>query len=659
MFIQVRLLNGFTRPLWYRVPATWQESDLTGVIVQVPLRTQIIPAIVQYVSPRPPNAPYEIKEAHGIEPFPDDAHYTQFTHQLAQYYQVDPFYFTQRVRSFVNAKKVESETEFAPLATDAHYKSDVLLTAEQQTVTDFLKPKITDAIYAPTVLHGVTGSGKTEVYKELIVHAIAQGKTVLLLLPEVTLAVAFEHRLRQQLPNHVPMLSFHSAVGPKEKRMLWQGLLNKKPMLIIGVHLPVLLPIANLGLIIIDEEHEVGYQEKKHPKINSKEAAIMRAQLNKIPILLGSATPSISTLYNVKQRNWHFLQLKNRFGGAFPKIETVMLTDKKARKNFWISDKLHAAILDRLQKNEQTIIFLNRRGFSFFVQCKSCSFIFECQTCSVSLTLHNDNQLSCHYCGHLKQLPKMCPTCKGSDSEFLKKGIGTQQVVTILQKLFPQARIERADMDTTTKKKKWQYTVDAFAKGNIDVLVGTQTITKGYDFPGVTLVGILWADLNLHFPIFNAAETCLQQLIQVAGRAGRQKKESLVIVQAMDDHTIFSYLNEIDYLSYYQHELENREQMGYPPCKRLVEIELKCSSESVIEREAQHLATTLMTIQSRTQTQVTILGPAKPPVYKIKNVYSRKIYLKSASMASIVELYQKVDIARFQSSIFFTPNPAG
>lgn len=657
MFIQVRLLNGFTRPLWYRVPADWKQTDLNGVIIQVPLRNTVIPAIIQHTSLLAPNADYQIKDAHGIEPFPTDAHYTQFTQQLGQYYQIDPFYFVQRVRAFVASKKVENSSELSLPAPQDFSKAKVHLTPEQQTVTDFLKTKISEEVYAPTLLHGVTGSGKTEVYKELIVHAIAQGKTVLLLLPEVTLAVAFEHRLRAQLPNHIPMLSFHSAVGPKEKRQLWQGLLAQRPMLIIGVHLPVLLPIANLGLIIIDEEHEIGYQEKKHPKINSKEAALMRARLHGIPILLGSATPSLSTLWNVKQRGWHFFQLKDRFGGAFPKIETVMLTDKKERKNFWISQKLYEAILNRLHKREQIIIFLNRRGFSFFVQCKSCSFIFECTTCSVSLTLHNDNHLSCHYCGYKKPLPPACPSCKGSDSEFLKKGIGTQQVVTILQKLFPQARIERADMDTTTKKKKWQHTMEAFANGHIDMLVGTQTITKGYDFPGVTLVGILWADLNLHFPIFNAAETCLQQLIQVAGRAGRHKQDSLVIVQAMDDHAIFSYLNEIDYLSFYNEELSHRTELGYPPCARLVELELKHTHEDTIEREAQNLASTLHSLKARKKLEVTILGPAKPPVYKIKNVYSRKIYLKSATMKDIVELYRAVDLRQFRSSVFFTPNP--
>lgn len=655
MFIQVRLLNGFIRPLWYRVPETWHQTDLRNVIVQVPLRNKVIPALVQHISDRAPGD-YEIKEAVSIEPFPDDQQYTLFTRQLAGYYQVDPFYFVKRVKLFIGAK-VEELPDYTPFINES--KSNVQLTHEQHAVADFLKPKITAQEYCPTVLHGVTGSGKTEVYKELIMHTIAQGKTAMLLLPEVTLAVAFEHRLREQLPKNIPILSFHSAVGPKEKRSLWQGLLHKRPMLIIGVHLPVLLPLCNLGLIIIDEEHEAGYQEKKHPKINSKEVALMRAQLYKVPILLGSATPSISTLYNVKQRNWQFFQLKNRFAGAFPKIETVLLTDKKARKNFWISQKLYQAIQDRLQKKEQTIIFLNRRGYSFFVQCKGCSFIFECKTCSVSLTLHNDNHLSCHYCGHTAQLPPKCPSCKDSNTEFLKKGIGTQQVVSILQKLFPEARIERADMDSTTKKKKWQYTVEAFAKGNIDILVGTQTITKGYDFPGVTLVGILWADLNLHFPIFNAAETALQQLIQVAGRAGRQKKDSLVIVQAMDDHSIFSYLNEIDYVSFYQDELENRMLMNYPPYRRLVEIELKHTQEDALERDAQNIASFLMAYQQKKQLDVTILGPAKPPIYKIKNVFSRKIYIKSASMKDSITLWQAINHKQFGSLIFFTPNPTG
>ena len=508
----------------------------------------------------------------------------------------------------------------------------------------------------PVVLHGVTGSGKTEIYKQLIMRAIANNKTVIFLLPEITLALAFERRLKQELAD-IAIFGFHSGVTKKEKRDLWQQLVAHKSILIIGVHLPILLPIANLGLIIIDEEHAINYQEKKHPKVNSKEAALLRAKLNGIPIILGSATPAFSTLYNVKTKKWYFFQLRQRFSGTFPQIQMVLLTDKKERKNFWVSDQLERAITRRLEKKEQTIIFLNRRGFSFFVQCKACSFIFSCNNCSVSLTLHEKNILTCHYCGFVQQLPATCPTCHAGDKQLLKKGIGTQRVVTILKHLFPQANIARADSDTSMKKKHWQEIMQNFSAGNIDILVGTQTITKGLHFPRVTLVGILWADLHLHFPMFNATETAVQQLIQVAGRAGRNHEDSLVIVQAMMDYPAFSYLNERDYLKFYQHEMQTRKDLGYPPYKRLVEIELKCIDEVVIGREAVHIMHRLQLIGEKKKLPVQVLGPAQPPVSKIKNIHMRKLYIKGSNINDLIFLFQTINQSQYKSNIFFTPNP--
>ena len=255
--------------------------------------------------------------------------------------------------------------------------------------------------------------------------------------------------------------------------------------------------------------------------------------------------------------------------GRFLKLKQSLLKDKKQRKNFWVSQKLYTEIKDRLAKREQSIIFLNRRGISFFVQCKTCSFIFECKNCSVSLTLHGNNILACHYCGLQKQQPSDCPSCQRTRKRFYKKRYRhPAEMVTILQKMFPQAIIARADMDTTTKKKTWQETVQRFENNEIDILVGTQSITKGFHFPNVTLVGIIWADLNLNFPLFNASETTLQQLIQVAGRAGRQRKESTVIVQTMAEHHIFNYLNETDYLKFFTDEVKKRSTIGYPPCQR-------------------------------------------------------------------------------------------
>ena len=339
------------------------------------------------------------------------------------------------------------------------------------------------------MFQGVTGSGKTEVYKHLIQAAISNNKSVILLLPEVSLAMRFESLLKITFPEYA-LFGFHSGTSASIKKHVWNHLLQEKPCIIVGVHLPVLLPIKNVGLIIVDEEHESGYQEKKHPRIHTRDAAILRAHHYQIPIVLGSATPSFSTLWNVKQKGWNYFELKQRFSGNFPQMQIVNLHDKKARKHFWISEPLYKAMQDRLAKKEQIIIFINRRGYSFFVQCKSCGLIPTCNQCSVSLTLHNDYQLLCHYCGHIKQFEVHCFECKKDEAVFLKKGVGTEQVVTILEKLFPYAKIARADMQTTSKKKVWQETVENFAQGSIDILVGTQTVTKGYHFPGVTLVGV-------------------------------------------------------------------------------------------------------------------------------------------------------------------------
>ena len=653
-YIHVKLLNGFPQPLTYTVPADRQEN-LIGAVVKVPLKDRFVSAYVFAQTNSLATPPtFTIKEMHSREPFPDDAHHQKFINQLSQYYQVDPLHFIKRIRHFVSQ---DAEHESIVSTQIESTKESVILTAQQQHIVNTLAPTIGTNIFTPALLHGVTGSGKTEIYKELILKTLAQGSTALLLLPEVSLALRLEQLLKIQLPNHIPIIGFHSATRAKDKRLLWQWLLEKKPVLIIGVHIPILLPIANLGLIIVDEEHEIGYQEKKHPKVNTKEAALIRAQLAQIPILMGSATPSIASLYNAKTKGWHFFELHKRFAGAFPEIKTVLLSNKERRTNFWITKELEKAIADRLQKKEQIIIFLNRRGYSFFVQCKDCSFIFECTICSVSLTLHTNNELTCHYCGFSQQLPLACPSCKGKDS-LLKKGIGTQQVVMILEKLFPHAKIGRADMDVSSKKKLWQQTMTDFEQGAIDILVGTQTITKGFHFPNVTLVGILWADLNLHFPVYNAGETSLQQLIQVAGRAGRTRPNSLVIVQTMMQHPIFNFLSETDYLKYYDYEFNNRATVGYPPMLRLVEIELKNTNEDRIEYESMQVAQLLLQTIAKNKYDIRLLGPAKPPVSKIKNTHSRKIYLKSKSITQLIELYKSIDINKLSSHIFFTPNPS-
>ena len=427
MYITVRLLNGFQKPLLYKLSGSTLTPSLVGSIVTVPLQKRFEPAIV--INARNQltyTVDFVIREVQVNEIKQIDDQYFKFIQTLSTYYHTDVIHFAKRIQQFVTQK----QTITAQPITAPTIKKACTLTTEQETIYAACTQTLTQQIFFPALIHGVTGSGKTEIYKKLLIDCTTHNKTALFLVPEVNLALQFEQLLRAQLPHDITIISFHSATSAKDKKRLWHFITERIPIVIIGVHLPILLPIANLGLIIVDEEHEAGYQEKKHPKINSKEAALIRAQQYKIPIILGSATPSISSLHNAKQKKYAFFQLKKRFAGNFPTIRVVHLSNatKKKRPNFWISQELHSAIQDRLEHKEQCIIFLNRRGHSFFVQCKECSFIFECKNCSVSLTLHDNNKLICHYCGYSRMEPPVCPACKTDGKNFLKKGIGTQQL---------------------------------------------------------------------------------------------------------------------------------------------------------------------------------------------------------------------------------------
>ncbi len=646
MYIVVKIISGNHPALSYKIPATWDIPSI-GCLVKVPLRQKVVTGVIASISQERPAGNFAIKEALALQPFPHDQNYISFIEQLSIYHQVDPLQFIKRIKSFLKDQKRAS---IYNQHTNTVPKQKIILTDTQKAVIDYIAPALEHSTYMPTVIHGVTGSGKTEVYKELIIQAFKQQKTTFLLLPEVSLATQFEELLKQQLPEELPIFSFHSSTSAPEKKELWKILLAQKPCLLIGVHLPILLPCDKLGLIIIDEEHEIGYQEKKHPKLNTKEAALMRAHLYQIPIVLGSATPSLTTLHNIQTKNWKLFSMHQRFAGSFPTIEQAPLATHHQRRSFWITPQLERALADRLRKKEQAIIFINRRGVCFFVQCKECSFVPRCMQCSVSLTLHADDSLRCHYCGHQQPMLQQCTAC--NIREFVKKGIGTQTAVTLLQKLFPQAKIERADMDTTVNKRLWKNIMGRMRTGDIDILVGTQTITKGYHFPNVTLVGVLWADSNMHFPFYNAHEKTIQQLIQVAGRAGRASDHSTVIIQTMSEQTIFNYLNETDYLQFCQQELAERQELLYPPFIRFAEIELKHTDETVVDNEAQTIAALLME-----HTHVTVLGPALPPVAQIKSIWSRKIYLKSQSFSALQQAFISISSKKIKSKIYFTPNP--
>lgn len=328
----------------------------------------------------------------------------------------------------------------------------------------------------------------------------------------------------------------------------------------------------------------------------------------------------------------------------------------KEENFFWISKELEEEIRIRLSKKEQSIIFINRRGHSFFIQCKECGTIENCINCSVSLTLHDDGTAKCHYCNFFKKIPIECSSCKAKQESLLKKGIGTQQVTKMLQQLFPKANIARADLDTTINKKNFQEIVEKMHSGELDILVGTQTITKGYHFPKVTLVGLIWADVNLGMPFYNAAEISLQQIIQVAGRAGRESQKSTVIVQSILDHPLFNYINEIDYLKYFHYEINCRKDSCYPPFTRLFELEIKNGKENILEIEVLKIAQILKDFENNNLDKIKVLGPVNSIIYKLKNSFSKKIYIKSQSYKSVISAINQISYDKFKSKIAITPN---
>lgn len=664
MFVLVRLLAGWREPLWYRVPPHLEAEVTVGSFVDAPLRTQQIPALVIKSSTSLAVNHEKIKPISGVFAFPADEKYHGFVSAVADFFMVEPVNLHHRIVQQLNAAPRTDEIEEILEQANPHHTSNITLSDEQQTVINALAPQVQAGGYAPTLLQGVTGSGKTEVYKQLIITAMNSNKTTICLFPEVTLALQFETIFKQQLPFPERVFSFHSSTKVSEKKKLWQLLLAKTPVVIVGVHLPVLLPIANLGLILVDEEHERGFQEKRHPKMNSKELALWRAKTYNCPIVLGSATPSLSTLHAANTGKMGHYRLTKRFKGKFPNIIQAHMVrpDRKKRTSFWITNELEDAIRNRLQKKQQTILYLNRRGHSFSAQCQDCGAMVMCQSCSVSLTPHKTStdehldatfNLVCHYCGFTTPVPTTCTACNKSEKPLIMKGIGTQQLTTIVQKMFPEAKIARADLDSTKQKREWLKTAEQFKQGELDILIGTQLITKGYHFPNVTLVGIVWADLGLSIPDYHTRETVLQKLIQVAGRAGRELNESEVIIQALSHDPLFDTISEDHYEGFCEAELAVRQELHYPPFGRFVQLECIHSDEIILMRETAMLAGQLRQLAREHNLNITIMGPVEPVVKKIAGAEARHIFLKSPTFGPIHTLLLTVKAQKGLKSLVF------
>ena len=476
------------------------------------------------------------------------------------------------------------------------------------------------------LLHGITGSGKTEVYIDLIQKAVEAGGQVLYLLPEIALTAQIVTRPKRVFQDRLGV--YHSKFSDNERVEVWNGILSGRFQVIVGVRSSVFLPFHSLSLIIIDEEHEPSYkQHEPAPRYNAREVALMMAHYHGARTLLGSATPSVETYYHCQAGRWGLVNLHVRYGEAtLPQIELIDTRQESLKKNMvsHFSQRMVHDIEDTLHRHEQVILFQNRRGYSPFIDCNDCAWIPKCRNCAVSLSYHKfSNELRCHYCGYNERKPNDCPAC---GSTMLKTvGFGTEKIEDELKLLLPTARVQRMDLDTTKRKNSHQQIIEDFEQQRTDILVGTQMVTKGLDFEHVSLVGILSADSIIHFPDFRAHERAYQLFVQVSGRAGRKGNKGKVLIQtANPNQAIFQRVIENDYTGMYEQEITDRQKFRYPPFVRMIRITVKHAEASPCEAAAIFLANDLADRLGRSG----VLGPEPPHIFKIRNMFLQEVHVK-------------------------------
>jgi primosomal protein N' (replication factor Y) len=492
------------------------------------------------------------------------------------------------------------------------------------------------------LLHGVTGSGKTEVYLQAIAHALEQGRSAIVLVPEISLTPQTVERFKSRFdsgPLRTLVAVLHSHLSGGERHDEWHKIRQGRARIAIGARSAIFAPAEPLGLVVVDEEHEHSYKQEEAPRYNARDLAVVRGGMEDAVVVLGSATPSLESYYNSKRGKYHLLQLPDRADDK--KLPVVRVVDmrqatRKGRTNLIFSPQLQDAIALRIERREQVILFLNRRGFSTALQCPQCGYVAECPNCSLSLTYHRqDPKLSCHVCGHSESVPAVCPNEKCRNPAIRFFGLGTQRVEDALSKLFPHARCVRMDSDALKRKEDYRRILGDFRAGKIDVLVGTQMIAKGLHFPNVTLVGIIYADLALHQPDFRAGERTFQLLTQVSGRAGRGDVEGEVFVQALTPfHPAIQFARRHDFEGFYEQEIEFRRQLHYPPLARAALLTLKGRNEEKVKFTAEHLRREVEKSVHDLK-DVILAGPAPAPLLRAESYYRYQMMIRAVKMTVI------------------------
>lgn len=536
------------------------------------------------------------------------------------------------------------------------------LTAEQGDALGAIESRIKVGGFETFLLYGVTGSGKTEVYIRAMERTKELGRRSLILTPEISLTPQLLDRLNARFPEKVGVL--HSALTDAERWAQWQEIARGRVDVVVGARSAVFAPIPDLGLIVVDEEHDSSYKQEEGLRYNGRDVAVVRGKLLDCPVILGSATPALESFHNCRQGRYRLLEITRRvLQRPLPTIETVDLraqfrapdsnpssgestaaSGRNERDWLLVSNVFANALKENLQAGYQTLIFLNRRGFANFLQCTSCGYVWRCPYCSVTLTLHLKlKNISCHHCNYRRPTTEVCPQC--NNPTLMGMGSGTERIEQALKRLVPQARVARMDRDTTSKRGSHEELIRHWEKGEIDILVGTQMVTKGHDVSGVTLVGALLADLSLNLPDFRAAERTFQLLSQVAGRSGRGDHPGRVIIQTYaPDHYAIQYLATHDYKGFFDAESEFRRALNYPPFSRLVNLRLDGPKLSEVENKAQMLASQLRQHQARKSKvgeQVEVLGPAAAPIEKLRNRYRWQLLLRGKESSAVLELASK------------------
>jgi primosomal protein N' (replication factor Y) len=515
-------------------------------------------------------------------------------------------------------------------STLARPSPDILLNDEQKNALENICRFTSSATFKPVLLHGVTGSGKTEVYLCAIDYVLKMGGSAIYLVPEIALTPQLIARITGRFDSD-KIAVIHSGIAESVRYDQWRQIRRGRINLVIGARSALFAPLPDLKLIIVDEEHDASYKQDDRLCYHARDLAVVKAKFSNATCVLGSATPGVRTFYNARTKKYAHLELTRRVNNKpLPRIDIVDMKTQKERhgKTPILSDTLIAALKETLARGEQALLFLNKRGYDTFLVCGDCGYNFSCPNCAVSLKSQlAENVVKCHYCDYSQKARPLCPKCRGS--RILNYGTGTQKLEVELQSLFPEARISRMDSDTTARRGSQEKILHALEQKKIDILVGTQMITKGHDFPSITLVGVISADTSLNMPDFRAAEKTFQMLTQVAGRGGRGDKAGRVIIQTFNpQHYALRHTRGHDYPSFYEEEIEFRKALQYPPFGRIINLRLSSAKQAVLHQTAQELGRNARELCAQHGNAVEIVGPAESPLAKIRGEYRRQMMIK-------------------------------